>query len=197
MSGSGMSKSHEPKLTIEREQSILFAYAGQSSLAREARNKIKEKIGQAEITSGLLYFAADEVLTGMRRRYLDFDLQVLIGMSAVSEEPMLFRFDGKGLHEADEFNFLGVGDSCLLHFLGAMMHSPQLSIEKIADLAIYLVRKAEGYITPCDGPINIAIIKSGDQLCRPLLDEDVHRIIRKVETQEGSLVHLNCAARFS
>jgi hypothetical protein len=64
------------------------------------------------------------------RRHPNFDLQLLVGISAESEEPMLFRFDGKRLHEADEFNFLGVGDSGLLRCLGAMMHSPESSTEK-------------------------------------------------------------------
>ena len=100
------------------------------SPVRETRNKIKAKIGEAEIPRGLLYFAADDVLTGMRRRHPNLDLQLLIGISAASEEPTLFRFDAEGLREADEFNFLGVGDSGLLRCLGAMMHSPESSTEK-------------------------------------------------------------------
>ena len=190
MSGPGASKSYERKLTIEPSQSILLAYSGLPSLAREARQKIREKIGQAEIPSSLLYLAANEVLTDMRRQYVDLDLQLLIGISPASEEPTLFKFDGNGLHVADEFNFLGVGDSCLLRFLAAMMHSLQLNLEEIANLAIYLVRKAEGYIEPCDGPIGTAIMKSGDQSCRLLLEEDVQDIIRKVEEREGALIPL-------
>jgi len=188
-SAPGASKSYERKLTMEPSQSILFAYFGLSSLAREAREKIREKIGQAEIPSSLLYLAADEVLTDMRRQYGDLDLQLLIGISAASEEPTLFRFDGKGLQVADEFNFLGAGDSCSLRFLAAMRHSLQLNIEEIASLAVYLVHKAEGYMDPCDGLIDIAIMKSGDQSCRVLLEEDVQHIITKIEEQGGSLSH--------
>jgi len=190
MSAPSASKSYERRLTIERSQSILFAYAGQPSLAREAREKISEKIGQAQMPSSLLYLAADEVLADLRGRNVELDLQVLIGISAASEEPALFMFDGKALRVADEFNFLGVGDSSLLRFLAAMKHSLELNIDELASLAVDLLRKAEGYIEPSGGHIDIAIMKSGNQSCRLILEEDVQRIIRKLEEQ-GSVIHLS------
>jgi hypothetical protein len=187
----GAPKSLECKLAIIPGRPIVFAHSGQFGLAKEAREKIKEKIGEAEVPSSLLYLAADEVLTGMRKQYSELDLQLLIGTSAATEEPTLFRFDGKELQVADEFNFLGVEDPRLLRFLAAMMHSLKLNIDEIASLAIYLVRKTEEYIEPCNGPIDLAILKSGDQSCRLLLEEDVQRIIRKVEEKEGRTIPLN------
>jgi 20S proteasome alpha/beta subunit len=192
MSAPGAPQSFERNLTIMPGQSILFCYSGLSSLAREACEKIRKKIGQAEIPSSLLYLAVNEVITEMRRQYVDLDLQLLIGISAASEEPTLFRFDGNQLQVADEFNFLGAADSSLFRFLAAMMHSPQMTTEEITNLAIYLVRKAEGYIDPCGGPIDIAIMKSGDQSCRLLLEEDVQDIIRKVKKKEVTLIPLDC-----
>src|ERR1700730_1905260 len=122
---SGAFKYHERTITVEVEerQSIVLAYSGLPSLARKFRKEIRNKIGHAEIPSDLLYLAADEVLKDMGRHNANMDLQLLIGRAGVFEAPTLFEFDGNALRVADDFSFLGTGNSSLLHLQAETMYS--------------------------------------------------------------------------
>ena len=176
------SKSHQRTITVEVEehQSIVLAYSGLPSLARKFRKEIRNKIGHAEIPSDLLYLAADEVLADMSSRNSNMDLQLLIGKAAVYEVPTLFEFDGSALRVADDFSFLGTGNSSLLRFQAETMYSPQMNIEEATNLAIHLIHKA-GQDIDTDiygGPMNTAIMKSGEECCQILLEEDVLKRLR-------------------
>ena len=183
VSTTGALKSHERTITVEVEerQSIVLAYSGLPSLAREFRNEIRKKIGHAEIPSDLLYLAASEVLTDMGRRHASMDLQLLIGKAAVFDTPILFEFDGSALRTADDFSFLGTDNSSLLRFQAETMYSPRMNVEEATNLAIYLIHNARQYYINMDvhgGPINTAIMRSGDESCQILLEEDVLKRLR-------------------
>jgi 20S proteasome alpha/beta subunit len=146
-------KYYEPKITIEYGfgNSILFAYSGLPSLAREAREKILRRLEAVGFQAETVYEAADEILTNMGRQYADVQLQLLIGTVDWPDKPSLLKFDGKGLHTADNFSLLGVGDSALIHYLIDAMCSPTQSIQEAINLSIYLASKAKQYIDHVGG----------------------------------------------
>src|ERR1700687_2217382 len=148
VSSTGALKSYERTITVEVEerQSIVLAYSGLPSLAREFRKEIRKTIAHAEIPSDLLYLAASEVLTDMGRHHANMDLQLLIGRAAVFETPALFEFDGSVLRVADDFTFLGTGNSSSLRFQAETMYSPQMNIEEATNLAIHLIHHAGQYM---------------------------------------------------
>jgi 20S proteasome alpha/beta subunit len=192
VSAPGAFKYNECKINTETisDESVIFAYSGLPSLAREAREKITKKLEGVRVSYDSVYRASDEVLTDMGRLYAQMELQMLIGTAVLFEESTLLKFDGKGLHVADDYNFLGVGDSSLLRFLAEAMYSKQMNNTDAVNLAIYLVRKAEKYIDGCGGPIDAAILHWGDEICEMLSNAEVQDRIKQMERQETALTDL-------
>ena len=174
-SASGVLIPNGRRITIEVEphQSMVLACSGLPAETSEFREEIRKKLGNAEIPSDLLYLAVNEVLTDMCGQSPSMDLQLLIGRAAASEYPTLLEFTGKALHVAGDVSFLGGGISPVPRFLAATMFSPQMDIEEATNLAIYLTHKAAQYMDNCEGALNTAVMKCGDQSSRILLEEDI------------------------
>jgi 20S proteasome alpha/beta subunit len=164
-------------------ESIAFAYSGLPSLAREAREKMMKILKEIELSNDAVYEAADQVLTNMGRQYADVELQLLIGVVVMAEEPALIKFDGKGLHTAHNVSFLGIGDSSLVRFLADTMYSPEMTTKEALDLGIYIVHKAEQYIDHCGGPIDVLTLNESCA-CTLLSELEVQEKIKKLEAQE-------------
>lgn len=168
-------------------EAIAFAYAGLPSLAREAREKIMKVLDNRELSNEVVYEAADEVLTNMGRQYAEVELQLLIGVVTVSGDgPAIIKFDGKGLHTADDLSFLGVGDSSLVHFLADALYSDKMTTKEAADLGIYIVHKAEQYVDHCGGPIDVLLVNESCS-CSLLSEMEIQEKIKKMEAQEAYL----------
>jgi 20S proteasome alpha/beta subunit len=176
--------------------SIVFAYSGLPSLAKEARDKILSKCSN-DISGNTVYEAADTVLTEMGRLYTDLNLQMLIGIATYKESPDLIKFDGKGLQYADDYNFLGIGESSLLRFLAEKMYSSDMNMYDAANLAIYFVQKAKDYIDGCGGPTDIAMLTEKSGLCETLSQVAIQNIIQQMEGQESQLTDLIVRKPFS
>jgi 20S proteasome alpha/beta subunit len=164
-------------------ESIAFAYSGLPSLAHEAREKMMKILKEVNLSNDAVYEAADQVLTNMGRQYADVELQLLIGVVVMSEEPALIKFDGKGLHMADNISFLGIGDSSLVRFLADTMSSSTMTIKEAVDLGIYIVQKAEQYVDHCGGPIDVLTLNESCA-CTLLSEMEIQAKIKQMEAQE-------------
>jgi 20S proteasome alpha/beta subunit len=195
----GSHKYNECKINIEtvHREPVVFAYSGLPSLAREAREKMLNKIGDEEPTDDLVREAADAVLTDVGRTWTDVDLRMLIGINRTLEDPTLYKFDGRGLHVADNYSLLGFGESALIRYFIETMYSPDLGLDDATNLALYLVQKAEDYIDGCGGPIDVAILKAGVGESRSLTRGDIEKRIRAMEKQESRLIDLIVRQSFS
>ena len=155
------------------------------------------KIGDEEPTDDFVREAADAVLTDMGRNWTDVDLRMLIAINRTLEDPTLYKFDGKGLHIADNYSFLGLGDSALIRYLTETMYSSNLSLDDTTNLALYLVQKAEDHIDGCGGPIDIAILRAGIGECKNLTRGEMEERIKTMEKQESRLIDLIVRQPFS
>lgn len=189
ISAMGAFKYNERKIFEETQQwwSMTLAYSGLPSLAKEAWEKITKIARQLDssVDNEKLQDVLDDVLTGMGRQYTEMELQLLIALTAGFEDSELLKFDGKGLHRADNFNFLGVGDSSLIRFLCHTLYSPAMDTQIGANLAIYLIHKAETHIDHCGGPINTIILTSTGY--KELSASDIESRIKLMEEREKLL----------
>lgn len=182
----GSFKHNERKIFEETQDfwSLTFAYSGVPSLAKEAWEKTLKPARQlkTEADNERLQQILEETLTRMGRQYIEMDLQLLIAFTAGFDDYDLLKFDGRGLHHADNFNFLGVGDSSLIRFLSQSLYSPEIDTRTGANLAIYLVHKAESHIDHCGGPVNVVVL--GNNRCKELSAKDVKAKIRLMDERE-------------
>jgi 20S proteasome alpha/beta subunit len=187
-------KYHERKITAVESGvcKVIFGYSGLPSLAREAQEKITKGLHDAgtRINGELVHSITDDVLTNMGRHYTDIQLQLLIATCVWLEQPELLKFDGKGLHKADDFNYLGIGDSSLIRYLAKTHYSETLDIDAGLNLGIYLVRKAEQHIDHCGGPIDITYLADWDDSCTFMPEEEVEKRVKEMEKQERLLTNL-------
>jgi len=188
----GGHKYYEKKITSETisGREVVFAYSGLPSLALEAREKITKKLSQIYLSEEHLYEIADDVFTNMGRLYADMELQMFISSPAIFEDPLSFKFDGKGLHKSENYSFLGAGDSSVIRYLVEMLYSPEMTVESGINLALYLVQKAEDYIDGCGGPIDLGVMDWSDESCRMLPEDKIEGKLKAMEKQEALLADL-------
>lgn len=198
----GAFKYFEKKIdVIERpnDEHIIIGYSGLPTLAKEAREKLSTRLDENEFQKTLaevVHELVDNVLTEMGRHYVALELELLIGTAVLLDSPTFLKFDGKGLHKADNFSFLGVGDSSLLRYLASVLYSPNLTLSEIQNLAIYLVAQAESYIDHCGGPIDLYYMGLGGGY-EILPHPEIQEILKKMEAQEGSLAEIILRKPFS
>jgi 20S proteasome alpha/beta subunit len=125
------------------------------------------------------------------------ELQMFISSPAIFEDPVSFKFDGKGLHKSENYSFLGAGDSSVLRYLIEMLYSPEMKVESGINLALYLVQKAEDYIDGCGGPIDLGVMDWSDESCRMLAPEKIEEKLRSMEKQEPLMADLILKPPFS
>ena len=171
---------------------VVFAYSGLPGLEKEAREKIVRRLHETGVSEDSVYKAADEVLTQMGRTYTDVALQLLIAtvgnLSVVFNEPTLLKFDGKGLHKADNYNLLGIGHSSLLRFLTeTIFHPHELSTPEVINLAVYCAWKASQFIDGCGGWIDVVVLEALNTSCKTISAEDIQRRVSVMKKQESLL----------
>jgi 20S proteasome alpha/beta subunit len=131
------------------------------------------------------------------RQFGDMQLELLIALVVWLEKPELLKFDGKGLHTADDFNCIGVGNSPLVRFLSDTLYSKQMNTETGAKLGAYIIRKATQYIDLCGGPIDVVTVNDLDDTYTWLSENDVQAAFQKMEHQESGLADLLIRQPFS
>ncbi len=141
----------------------------------------------------------DEVLSNLGRLYTqtDYPLQLLIVLAAWLEKPVLLKFDGRALHDADNFNCLGVGNSPFIRFLSDTLYSPEMDTRTGISLAAYIVRKAEQYIDWCGGRIDVVAITDYEDFCAWVPEDEIREIVTQMEQQEALLPNLLLRDPFS
>lgn len=170
---------------------LTFAYSGLPGLAKEAKEKISRTLqgmDPEEVDAKVVQEVTGEVLDSMGRQYTDLQLQLLIAVAEPVTEPTLLKFDGKGLHIADDFNYLGCGDTSLLRFLCDVLYSSKLSIQQGMALAAYLQSRAGKYVDGVGGPIDIAVFHwLGD---KHISQEEIANSIAEMEEKEKQFAEL-------
>jgi 20S proteasome alpha/beta subunit len=187
----GAFKYHQTKIKVEHFDSFaaVFAYSGLPGLALEVHDKIANtlrKMSADQPVSKIVRETADNVLSNMGRLYTELELQMLIGTSARDEKAALVRFDGKSVHAAVDFNYMGVGESSLIRFLAQKLYTSKIDLEIGADLGAYLIKKAEDYIDGCGGPIDVVAV-GDDYAVKKWSHAIVQERIRAMERQEAGL----------
>ncbi len=207
VSAPGAFKYFEKKIdVIERPsgEKIMVGYSGLSSLAREAREKLIARLDETQAAleeddnnpGKIVQEAADFVLTGMGRLYGGLELELLIGTSSIFSKPAFLEFDGKGIHNADDFSFLGVGDSSLLRYLAAVLFSPKMTIPEVSNLAIYLIGQAISFIDHCGGSIDLYSMNyGGDYEAMPEAETEFR--LKAMEARENLLADILVKRPFS
>ncbi len=187
----GAFKYHQTKITVEDFEgfSAVFAYAGQPGLALEVHDKIAKvlrDLGEQKSVSDAVRQSVDSVLSDMGRLYTQLELQMLIGTTAVHQKAALVGFDGKSVHAALPFNYLGIGESSLIRFLAQKLYTTKIDVRAGVDLGAYLVKKAEDYIDGCGGPIDVVTLADNYGLTR-FSHAVIQQRIREIERQEAGL----------
>jgi hypothetical protein len=125
ISAAGAFKYNERKIFDETQDwwTMTLAYSGLPGLAKEVWEKTTKQARQlgSEASNDNLRQIFDDVLTGMGRQYSVMELQFIVALTAGFDNSELLKFDGTSLHRADNFNYLGIGDSSLIRFLSQSM----------------------------------------------------------------------------
>lgn len=202
ITATGAFKYHEPKYRIENFDTFtaVFAYAGLPGMAQEIHDKISAGlVGIGPDRAGVesVRQVTENVLSEMGRLYTDLQVQMLIGVTSWQGGTDLLKFDGKAVHVARDFEYLGFGDSSLIRFLADSLYTKHLTVSTGMDLAIYLVKKAEDYIDGCGGPIDVISLEPVDRSCKRLAQHYIQDRLRKMEGQEKLLLDLLIRKPFS
>jgi 20S proteasome alpha/beta subunit len=163
----GHHKYYEQKLypVDGRDWVVVFGYAGFPDVMKEAHGKICGKLNVPNLRPENVYDSCDEVLTTMAsgRQFPDFNLSLLVAISIKGHPLELLTFGGKGLHRADGFTCLGVGESSLIRYLADALYSPLIDVRFGESLAIYTVEKAKKYVDLVGGETDLIILKQDAQ----------------------------------
>lgn len=202
VTGHGAFKYHEPKISAEQFDTFtaLFGYAGDPSLAREVHDKICAVLRNTPLPNQIVGSVRDiteAVLSGMERWYTGLDLEMLIAVNSWEEGTDLLKFSGKAVYIARDFEYLAFGDSSLIRYLADKLYTKRLDVNAGADLAIYMVKKAEDYIDGCGGPIDVAVLEPTDRSYKRLSQGFIDQCIAKMEAQEKLLLDLLIRKPFS
>jgi hypothetical protein len=147
---------------------LVSTYAGSPGLWKEANEKISRRLlelqgpeeeGDVCVIPQQIYDTADEVFSGMGR---PANLQMLLGVGGVFSSPELFVFDHGAMHRAKGVTCIGAGESSMLRYLADNLYSPEITLEAVKNLGIYLIAKAAQYVSGVGAPID-AVLVTGHQ----------------------------------
>jgi hypothetical protein len=166
----GGNKFHEERIScVELFGTVVVSsYAGTHDLWKEATEKIAHKLvglqgpeeeGDVCITPQAIYDSADEVFSAMGR---PANLQMLVAVGGVFNQPDLFVFDRGAMHRATGFTSLGFGEASVIRYLAEHLYSPAITLDAAKNLGIYLISKASQYIEGVGAPID-AVAVAGHQ----------------------------------
>jgi 20S proteasome alpha/beta subunit len=196
----GYHKFNEEKILLidGLQWAVALAYAGSPNIAREAEEKIQDRLFRYQEPEKGIYVdqtvirdTSEEVLLEIAQRYYDIELQMLVGASTVPETPNLWVFDRKSFREADDLLYLGVGESSVSRYLKDRLSPTEYEklcgqdypLERKIDLAIYLIEQAKNYVDGCGGPTNLVILQDGGDW-RWLTEEEVEGRMVKMRIKE-------------
>lgn len=171
LSVEGSHKFQEEKIFHEegKHWELFFSYADTPTLAKEAQEKITNKLSQIEdtldeqygeyVTIKQIREVTESTLIEMgRRQYEPLRLQMLIVGLTPLETPEMWIYSDGGFHIAEPFTPLGMGDLSLIKYL-EMLHSFKDTLEIGERFATYLVSKAIKHIHRVGGSPDIVSIK--------------------------------------
>jgi hypothetical protein len=160
--------------------SLLFTYAGDVSLYKEARNKILRRFIELEPSPSSLELACDDVFLSMGRQIHHYDgshgvdLEMLWALSCPGFEPRLLVFNGTGLYWGRGVHICGCGDASLSHYLYDALYDGTLALDKAVRAAIYLISRSKKYIGGIGGEMIVSTLVAGGT--HDILPHEVLRI---------------------
>lgn len=154
ISGPGDLKHNESKVYHSDHPSgwsVLFTYAGDVSLYKEARSKIIKRFREREPSFDNFYGSCDEIFTAMGRHIHHPDgshgvyLDMLFALAFPAQEPRLLVFSSTGMYVGEGIHVFGSGDAPLSQYLCDSLASSLLSSEQAVRVAVYLISRARQY----------------------------------------------------
>lgn len=179
---------------------VVLAYAGVPSIAKEIREKIGNRLFSLENTDEPLSFTdqvarteVESILLEVAQRHYELNLQMLVAASIPPDSPVLWVFDQRAFRQADDLVYLGVGESSISRYLKDYMYPTAFErecgqgydSEKNLDLALLLVERAKEYIDGCGGPTN-AMVLGGEGKFSWLRPEEIQQRIDRMKQKERS-----------
>jgi 20S proteasome alpha/beta subunit len=162
---------------------LMFGYAGDPGIYKEARDKIMRLLPRTGFTPIQAYEACDKVFSEIGRPYSPFELQMFIGVSIRLSDPGLIVFTGQGLYWEEGIKFFGVGDSSLMNYLSNVLYGKPISVEQGQKLAVYMIAKAKKCIDHCGGPTTVCSLLYGGKEWG-LLSEAIENLEKEMESRE-------------
>lgn len=187
ISGPGDLKSHEGKVYHSDHPNgwrVLFAYAGDVSLYKEARSTILRKFAECDPTPDALKSVCDEIFTKMGRHVgCGVDLDMLFAVSCPKFEPRLLVFNGTGLSWSQGIKICGSGDAPLAQYLSEALWDGSLSTAQAVRAAIYMISRSKQYIGGIGGKMVVSVLQDGERAA-DVLPEEIEQIEREILARE-------------
>lgn len=169
------------------EHNVTFTFAGDSTIWKSFNEKFAEALPMLPrpLTIPIVKTAIETVLTFFP--VLDTnpgELNLLCGIAVRGGGFTLCKTQGHAIHEVSGYEYVGVGDSSLLRFLGPLLTQPPpvapierqgFIVRQAVMIATYLVLKAKTNIDGCGGDTDVWVVHRNGCLETKTLSE-VYRV---------------------
>ncbi|MHB8755595.1 MAG: hypothetical protein ACYC92_11660 [Candidatus Acidiferrales bacterium] len=171
-----------------------FAYADSRELMGFVWDRVRRKTDRVSAEFSVFRYMLEDVLREAFERFPDADLQMLCGVSINNNQGIgseLLTMSRHGVHSTDRWEFIGIGDSPLIRYLGDTL-KPMSAREEII-LTVYMLRHAKKYIAGVGGETDILLMEPGKppnileqseiadlERAAARLDEEMETAFRKV-----------------
>lgn len=189
----------QPHLT--EEHNVTFSFAGDYTLWRSFNEKFAQalQLVPRPLTVPKIKNTIEAVLSLFD--VLDTnpaELNLLCGIAVPDSGFTLCKTQGHAIHEVSGYEYVGVGDSSLLRFLGPLLTQPPpvapigqsgVIVRQAVMIATYMVMKAKTNIDGCGGDTDVWVVRSDGNLRVESLS-DIYRIEQMMLMLEHHLKHV-------
>jgi hypothetical protein len=140
-----------------------FAYADSKEMMQSFQDAAGKGVG------GIAEPGFDEfrsVLEGavleLYAKFPEADVEILAGLTINTPRCQgheLLKLSRHGVHEVEEWEYLGIGDSSLIRYLGGVLLDQVKSAEEKLALAVYMVAQAKLYVDGCGGDTDVLVLE--------------------------------------
>lgn len=181
----GSHKGYETKMHPHQteEHNVTFTFAGDYTIWKSFNEKFAEALPMLPrpLTIPIIKTAIETILSLFSVLEANpNELNLLCGITVPGGGITLCKTQGQTIHEVSEYEYVGVGDSSLLRFLGPLLTSPPpvapierqgFIVRQAVMIATYLVLKAKTNIDGCGGDTDVWIVRSNGCLELKTLSE--------------------------
>lgn len=183
------------------EHNVTFTFAGDYTLWRSFNEKFEQTLPMLPrpLTITRIKDAIETVLSFFNT--LDTnpnELNLLCGIALPDGNFTLCKTQGQTIHEVSGYEYVGVGDSSLLRFLGPLLTQPPpvapmgqfgFIVRQAVMIATYLVLKAKTNIDGCGGDTDVWVVRSDGNL-RVVGASEIYGIEQRMMLLEHHLKHV-------